>query len=237
MPWSDQVWYDSFLVSPGSPFWSNPGIACGITHPTLGIMAYPEPHTFSLRRSGEGTLSYLRLATTAYQSWKHLKQLEAWRVFQLAVNLLSLPKSCVLSKSFCYDKIMTFERKESFLWLRGSRLALAQVMIVMLPSFVLFGYNQSNLGALLSLPNWTKTFPRIDSAHTTGAKKENNATVAGVVTGPLEISFTYFFQFNLLSLTSIGLFSDHSAGQERFRTLTSSYYRGAQGIIMGMRTK
>lgn len=24
-----------------------------------------------------------------------------------------------------------------------------------------------------------------------------------------------------------------SAGQERFRTLTSSYYRGAQGIIMG----
>ena len=26
----------------------------------------------------------------------------------------------------------------------------------------------------------------------------------------------------------------HAAGQERFRTLTSSYYRGAQGVIMGM---
>lgn len=26
---------------------------------------------------------------------------------------------------------------------------------------------------------------------------------------------------------------DYAAGQERFRTLTSSYYRGAQGIIMG----
>lgn len=26
----------------------------------------------------------------------------------------------------------------------------------------------------------------------------------------------------------------NAAGQERFRTLTSSYYRGAQGIIMGM---
>jgi len=25
----------------------------------------------------------------------------------------------------------------------------------------------------------------------------------------------------------------NAAGQERFRTLTSSYYRGAQGIIMG----
>ena len=27
---------------------------------------------------------------------------------------------------------------------------------------------------------------------------------------------------------------DYAAGQERFRTLTSSYYRGAQGIIMGI---
>lgn len=26
---------------------------------------------------------------------------------------------------------------------------------------------------------------------------------------------------------------DYAAGQERFRTLTSSYYRGTQGIIMG----
>jgi hypothetical protein len=26
---------------------------------------------------------------------------------------------------------------------------------------------------------------------------------------------------------------NYAAGQERFRTLTSSYYRGAQGIIMG----
>lgn len=30
------------------------------------------------------------------------------------------------------------------------------------------------------------------------------------------------------------LTSPFAAGQERFRTLTSSYYRGAQGIIMGM---
>jgi len=30
------------------------------------------------------------------------------------------------------------------------------------------------------------------------------------------------------------VFSCRAAGQERFRTLTGSYYRGAQGIIMGM---
>lgn len=28
-------------------------------------------------------------------------------------------------------------------------------------------------------------------------------------------------------------FSKDTAGQERFRTITSSYYRGAQGIILG----
>ena len=28
-----------------------------------------------------------------------------------------------------------------------------------------------------------------------------------------------------------------TAGQERFRTITSSYYRGAQGIILGERDK
>lgn len=28
-------------------------------------------------------------------------------------------------------------------------------------------------------------------------------------------------------------FGGNAAGQERFRTLTSSYYRGAQGIILG----
>lgn len=31
----------------------------------------------------------------------------------------------------------------------------------------------------------------------------------------------------------IDLNAYNAAGQERFRTLTSSYYRGAQGIIMG----
>ena len=28
--------------------------------------------------------------------------------------------------------------------------------------------------------------------------------------------------------------SQDTAGQERFRTITSSYYRGAQGVILGM---
>lgn len=37
----------------------------------------------------------------------------------------------------------------------------------------------------------------------------------------------------LLPLFFIFVFTPVAAGQERFRTLTSSYYRGAQGIILG----
>lgn len=65
----------------------------------------------------------------------------------------------------------------------------------MLPSFVLFGYNQSNLGALLSLPDWAKTFPRIDEVYTTGATESNNATVAGLVNA----TFTLGALFGCLS--------------------------------------
>jgi len=36
----------------------------------------------------------------------------------------------------------------------------------------------------------------------------------------------------IVSLLSL-ITTCYAAGQERFRTLTSSYYRGAQGIIMG----
>lgn len=50
-----------------------------------------------------------------------------------------------------------------------------------MPAFVLFGYNQSNLGALLSVEDFRKTFPRIDIIDTTGSQKKNNSTIAGVV--------------------------------------------------------
>ncbi|KAL4959556.1 putative sugar transporter [Aspergillus stella-maris] len=43
----------------------------------------------------------------------------------------------------------------TFLWgFRGRSLALAQLALIVCPSFVLFGYNQSNLGGLVSLSDW-----------------------------------------------------------------------------------
>ncbi len=69
-----------------------------------------------------------------------------------------------------------------FLWgLRGSSLTLAQLALIVCPSYVLFGYNQSNLGGLVSLSDWIALFPRIDTHTTSGAQKSDNATVQGVV--------------------------------------------------------
>ncbi|KAK4493590.1 hypothetical protein PRZ48_015257 [Zasmidium cellare] len=65
--------------------------------------------------------------------------------------------------------------------LRGAKLELAQMLLVVLPSFILFGYNQSGVGGLLSIESWVETFPQIDTIHTTGKEKSTNSTVQGVI--------------------------------------------------------
>jgi hypothetical protein len=52
-----------------------------------------------------------------------------------------------------------------------------QTLLVALPSFILFGYNQSGVGGLLSIESWVETFPEIDTIHTTGQQKATNSTV------------------------------------------------------------
>jgi len=46
---------------------------------------------------------------------------------------------------------------------------------------------------------------------------------------PIAVTFT-----NMIAYVVLWPTASYAAGQERFRTLTSSYYRGAQGIIMGI---
>ncbi|KAL3418168.1 Sugar transporter STL1-like protein 11 [Phlyctema vagabunda] len=65
--------------------------------------------------------------------------------------------------------------------LRGHKLSVAQIGLVVAPSFVLFGYNQAGVGGLLSLPAWTALYPEIDTTNTVGAEKSHNATIQGVV--------------------------------------------------------
>ncbi|KAL5341415.1 putative sugar transporter [Aspergillus crustosus] len=72
----------------------------------------------------------------------------------------------------------------SLTFLRGLRrrlLTLAQLALIVCPSYVLFGYNQSNLGGLVSLLDWVDNFPRIDTHTTSGDQKSDNATIQGVV--------------------------------------------------------
>ncbi|RAH86932.1 general substrate transporter [Aspergillus japonicus CBS 114.51] len=65
--------------------------------------------------------------------------------------------------------------------LAGTRLARARICFIVVPSFLLFGYNQSNIGGLLSYPSFIKYFPQIDTSNTTGSSKANNAKAQGTV--------------------------------------------------------
>lgn len=61
--------------------------------------------------------------------------------------------------------------------LSGRALQRAQTVSVVLPSFVLFGYNLSGVGGLLSISDFADTFNPIDTVHTSGAEHDKNSTV------------------------------------------------------------
>ncbi|SCV50645.1 related to sugar transporter [Fusarium fujikuroi] len=69
----------------------------------------------------------------------------------------------------------------SFFGLRGRKLQMAQIWAVILPCYLLFGYNNSIAGGFLSLPSWVETFPALDTVHTKGAIKDHNSTLQGTV--------------------------------------------------------
>ncbi|KAH0138697.1 hypothetical protein KCU86_g24616, partial [Aureobasidium melanogenum] len=68
-----------------------------------------------------------------------------------------------------------------FLGMTGKALSIAQIALVVAPSFILFGYNQSGLGPLLSEENWRHQFPQIDTVDYKGEVKSHHATLQGLV--------------------------------------------------------
>ena len=64
---------------------------------------------------------------------------------------------------------------------RGINLQLLQLVLVVAPAFVLFGYNQSNIGGYLSIRDWALTFSEIDTVTTNGEEKERKHTIQGIV--------------------------------------------------------
>ncbi|KAE8351125.1 general substrate transporter [Aspergillus coremiiformis] len=84
--------------------------------------------------------------------------------------------------------------------MQGEGLRFAQIFLIVCPSFILFGYNQSGVGGLTNFPSWIRQFPQIDTVHTTGAQKSHNATVQGAVVA----SYTIGALFGALICTWVG---------------------------------
>lgn len=72
--------------------------------------------------------------------------------------------------------------------LRGRRLALVRIFMIVLPAFLLFGYNQSQTGGVLNYSSFIQTFPQTNTKTTKGAVKTHNANVQGWY---LEQPFSY----------------------------------------------
>lgn len=67
----------------------------------------------------------------------------------------------------------------TFCELTGPALARARIVMIVVPAFLLFGYNQSNIGGVLDYPSFIKYFPSIDTVNTEGSAKSTNAKVQG----------------------------------------------------------
>ncbi|KAK5999355.1 hypothetical protein QM012_005573 [Aureobasidium pullulans] len=73
------------------------------------------------------------------------------------------------------------QTRRYFFGLRGTALRAAQTWAVIMPAYILFGWNNAVAGPLLGLPAWVETFPAIDTLHTTGEVQQHNARVQGTV--------------------------------------------------------
>ncbi|PON20677.1 hypothetical protein TGAM01_v210462 [Trichoderma gamsii] len=68
-----------------------------------------------------------------------------------------------------------------FLGLRGSKLSMATIILVVGPAYFTFGYNLAVAGGLLTLESFVKQFPQMDTINTTGAQNKLNSNIQGAV--------------------------------------------------------
>lgn len=69
----------------------------------------------------------------------------------------------------------------TYFGLRGGRLLNFITLVIIMPVYFWFGYNQAVAGGLLTLPSFIAVFPSLDTVYTTGETKSHNATVQGTV--------------------------------------------------------
>lgn len=71
--------------------------------------------------------------------------------------------------------------------LMGRALRLAQIILVVAPAFIIFGYNQAGAGPLATLESFVHNFPQIDTVNTTGALEAKNSLGKGAVIASFQI--------------------------------------------------
>lgn len=84
--------------------------------------------------------------------------------------------------------------------MESDRVLWAQIFLVLAPSYIVFGYNQSGVGGLVDFPSWVEQFPETDTVNTAGAQKSHNSTVQGAVVA----CYTIGALFGSLACTWIG---------------------------------
>jgi hypothetical protein len=67
-----------------------------------------------------------------------------------------------------------------FWGLRGSRLNIATILMVVCPAYLCYGYNQAVTGGVLTLESFVKVFPQLDTIDTTGAQNTYNENIQGL---------------------------------------------------------
>ena len=89
---------------------------------------------------------------------------------------------------------------QQYFGLRGKSLNAALIWAVILPTYLLFGYNNAIAGTLIELPSWVALFPTIDTVNTVGAQKQHNSQIQG----PVVALYTLGALFGALSCWFIG---------------------------------
>lgn len=71
--------------------------------------------------------------------------------------------------------------------LTGKTLNIAQIVLIVAPAFIIFGYNQAGVGPLATLQSWVHMFPELDTINTEGALKSSHSTSKGAVIAAFQI--------------------------------------------------
>ncbi|EED12169.1 MFS sugar transporter, putative [Talaromyces stipitatus ATCC 10500] len=129
-----------------------------------------------------------------------------------------------------------------FMGLRGSRLNVATILLVVLPAYMCFGYNLAVAGGLLTMPSFIEQFPKMDTVHNSSKFNSNvQGTVVALFTvggmlGALSTIFVgdilgrrrvIFIASALVIVGSLLMSSSYSFGQFIVARLVQGFGTGA----------